>query len=77
MKKITLKGARVSAGYTQQELAKQMNISRQAIIGWETNKTRIRSPQLYMFCQICGFSPDDIFLPDKSTKSIQMDKTES
>ena len=67
--KVTLAGARVSAGYTQEKMAELMGVSRQSINAWETGKYEIGTPQLIAFCSITGFSINDISLPIKSTKS--------
>ena len=67
MAKVTLAGARVSAGLTQKELAEKMGVSRDSVIKWESGKTEIRTPNLILFCQMKGFDKDDILLPIKST----------
>lgn len=72
MKRIHINAARVDAGLTQDELAKEMGVSRQTVIAWETGKTRISTAQLFMLCAITGFSTDDILLPEESTESRQM-----
>ncbi len=63
MAKLTLKRARQAAGYTQQSLSERMKVSRVTVCKWETGKSRMRAPELYMFCCITGFSEDDILLP--------------
>jgi DNA-binding XRE family transcriptional regulator len=67
MAKITLAAARINAGYTQEALAKEMGVSRQAVINWESGKSVMKTAYFYMFCRITGFSEDDILLPEKST----------
>ena len=67
MAKIPFKAARVAAGRTQQDLADKMGISRATVNEWETGKRVIRTPYLYLFCQITGFSEDDIILPELTT----------
>lgn len=67
MAKVTLAGARVSAGFTQKELAEKMGVSRDSVVKWESGKTEIRTPYLILFCQMTGFEKDDILLPTKST----------
>lgn len=66
MAKVTLAGARVSAGFTQKELAEKMGVSRDSVVKWESGKTEIRTPYLILFCQMTGFEKDDILLPTKS-----------
>jgi len=63
MAQVTLKGARISAGYSQEELAKKLDISRDLIAKWETGKVKIRTINLYGFCLATGFDPADILLP--------------
>ena len=67
MAKIPFKAARVAAGLTQQDLADKMGISRATVNEWETGKRVIRTPYLYLFCQITGFSEADIILPELTT----------
>lgn len=69
MPKITLEAARVNAGYTQQELADAMRVSRSSVIKWESGQTAMRTGNFYLFCHLVGLSEDDILLPSKSTKS--------
>lgn len=62
MAKITLRGARVSAGLTQEEMAEKMGKSRNTIHKLENrkNKRPVSAPDLNMWAQITGFSVDDI-----------------
>ena len=71
MAKVTIAGARVSCGLSQQELADKMGVSRATVTNWERNKRTMRMPYLLLFCQITGFNKDDILVPVKSTKSRQ------
>ncbi len=67
MAKITLAAARVNAGLTQEQLANEMDVSRQTVIDWESGKREMKTAYLYLFCRITGFTEDDILLPIKST----------
>lgn len=67
MAKITLAAARVNKGMTQEQMAEAMGVSRQSVIDWESGKREMRTPYVYLFCQITGFSEDDILLPKKFT----------
>lgn len=69
--KITLAAARVNAGYTQEEIARMMHISKATIVNWEKGKVPIGIPELRMLCDLYCFPTDCIFLPEKSTKSRQ------
>ena len=65
--KVTIAGARVSAGYTQQELADKMGVSRSTVIAWEKGKASMRIKHFYDFCKITGFNETDIILPVTTT----------
>ena len=65
--KISMKAARVNAGYTQADMAQKLEVTRVTYIKWENGKVQIRTPQFRMFCDIVGIGPDGIFLPKKST----------
>jgi transcriptional regulator with XRE-family HTH domain len=67
MAKIPFNAARVAAGLTQQELAEKMGVSRSTVNDWENGKREIRTPYLYLFCTITGFTEDDIILPKVAT----------
>ena len=65
--KLTMKAARVQAGYTQDSMARAMGITRCTYSKWELGKTPINTPAFYMFCQLVGFSTDDVLVPREST----------
>ena len=67
MAKISLEAARVNAKLTQAEIAEKLGVSRSTVIDWEKGNREIRTAYLIAFCQITGFSIDDILLPEKST----------
>lgn len=60
---INLAAARVNAGMTQEDVAREMHISKQTIVNWEKGKILPRFAQLEMLCKIYGISSDNIFLP--------------
>jgi len=62
MKKVTLAGARVSCGMTQDDLADKMGVSRSTVNAWETGKSEIKPVYLLAFCQATGFDEDQITL---------------
>lgn len=66
---ITLAAARVNAGYTQEEVAKKMGVSKQTIINWEKGRIAPRIPQIDMLSRIYNMPQDYIFLPSYSTNS--------
>ena len=69
MAKITMEAARVNAGLTQDQIASKMGISRGFYNNIKTGKVEAKPVYIYAFCQITGFSTDDIILPSESTKS--------
>lgn len=69
MGKVTIAGARVSAGYTQASLAEKLGVSRDLVAKWEAGKAEVKPHYLYAICQVTGFSVDDFLLPEKTTKS--------
>lgn len=60
---ISLKAARVNAGLTQTEMAKELGVSTVTVWKWETGQTDPRFAQLQKFCDICKVEITDIFLP--------------
>lgn len=67
MAKISLEAARVNAKLTQAEIAEKLGVSRSTVIDWEKGNREIKTAYLIAFCQITGFSIDDILLPERST----------
>jgi len=66
---ITLAAARVNAGYTQENVAKKMGVSKQTIINWEKGKIIPGIPEMDMLSKIYNIPQDYIFLPCYSTNS--------
>ena len=67
MAQISLEAARVNAKLTQAEIAEKLGVSRSTVIDWEKGNREIKTAYLIAFCEITGFSTDDILLPKKST----------
>lgn len=62
--KLTLKAARVNAGYTQAEAAKLIGINKKTLSFWETGKTTPRIKQIPAIEKAYKISYDDlVFLP--------------
>lgn len=59
--KITLKAARVNAGYTQEEVAKLMGVSTLTIGKWETNSDVLKLKNAKKLCEIYKKNINDIF----------------
>lgn len=66
---ISLAAARVNAGYTQEDIAKKLGVSKQTIINWEKGKNIPGIPEMDMLSRIYNMPQDYIFLPCYSTKS--------
>ncbi len=66
---ISLAAARVNAGMTQADVAKEMHLTKQTIVNWENNRIIPKPAQLEMMCRLYNIPLDNIFLPDKSTLS--------
>ncbi len=69
---------RTAKGITQEQLAEQMNLTRQAISSWETGKTEPDSEAMKKMAEIFGCTLDDIIYGEKqnSTSEIGIRKTE-
>lgn len=65
--KVSLAGARKSADLTQDDIAKKLGVSRCTVNLWENGRKIIKPAYLFAICYICGFSVDDIFLPEVLT----------
>lgn len=69
MLQISLASARVNSKMTQEEVAKLMKVSKTTIVNWEKGRVIPGIPELSMLCDIYKIPKDNIFLPEKSTKS--------
>lgn len=65
--KISLAAARVNAGYTQDDVAREFKVSKRTIVNWESGKV---IPSLFVMTALSEFYHipiENIFLPEKST----------
>ncbi len=62
--KISLAAARVNAGLSQADVARELHMSKSTIVKWEGGKTPIGVPQLRALCDMYKISSDYIFLPE-------------
>mgnify|MGYP001392023074 CR=1 FL=1 len=53
---------RRSAGLSQEALAAQLGVSRQAVSRWETNESLPDTEKILQLCRIFGVSSDDLLL---------------
>jgi len=67
--KVTIAGARVSAGMTQQDLADKIGVSRCLVNRWEKGKAPIKTAYIYAISKVTGFPETDIILPEETTES--------
>lgn len=69
MLKIKLSAARVNAGYTQKEVARELHKTPNTIASWESGKTAPRMDELDDLCRLYNISKENIILPYNSTQS--------
>ena len=70
MAKITLKAARVNAGYNLVEAASLLDISKTTLVKWEQYKTFPNAAAIEKICHVYGVHYDDIsFLQSSSLKA--------
>lgn len=60
MEKITLKAARVNAGYSQKGAAVALGISNKTLCAWENGKSFPKQPMIEKMCALYGISYDSI-----------------
>lgn len=61
MPRLTLRAARVNAGFTQAMAAKQLNISVSTLKRWETCKSYPKQPEIEKLCKLYDIDYDFIF----------------
>ena len=61
--KISLASARVNAGMTQENVAKEVGVSKNTIVNWENGKVEMKPAQFKMYCEVVGAPEDVIILP--------------
>ena len=64
-----IKKIRTARGITQEELAEQMSITRQAISSWETGKTEPDTEAMTKMAEIFGCTLDEIIYGEEGEKS--------
>ncbi len=72
MSRISVAAARVNTDMTQEEMANALGITRQTYAAWESGKSKMTAEGFMLFCEVTGFSPNDIILPSESTKSVRV-----
>lgn len=61
--KITLAAARVNAGLTQEQAAKEIGVSKKTLINWEKGSAYPKPAYFDFMCRLYGMPKDFIFLP--------------
>lgn len=64
---ISLAAARVNVGMTQQDVAREMRVSKKTVINWEKGKVLPNFATLEMLSRLYNIPVNYIFLPHKST----------
>lgn len=68
--KMTLRAARVNAGYSQMEAASLLGISKTTLVKWEQGRTFPDAPAIEKICSVYRTHYDNIsFLPASSLKA--------
>ena len=68
--KITIRAARVNAGYSQKEAADRLGVSNKTIGNWENGVTFPPADKIVAICELYGVSYDNLnFLPSDSLKA--------
>ncbi|MFQ9891854.1 MAG: helix-turn-helix transcriptional regulator [Emergencia sp.] len=63
---ISLAAARVNAGLTQDDVAKEMHVGKQTIVNWEKGNSEPKLEQARALSALYNMPLDYIFLPCKS-----------
>lgn len=67
MVKMTLKAARVNAGFSQKEAAERLGVSNKTLCNWEKGSSFPDAQQIKAICELYQVSYDNIiFLPSNS-----------
>ncbi|MBS6118104.1 MAG: helix-turn-helix transcriptional regulator [Clostridiales bacterium] len=64
---ISLAAARVNAGMTQQDVAREMHVSKNTVINWEKGTILPNFATLETLSRLYNMPVNYIFLPNKST----------
>lgn len=67
-KKLTIRAARVSAGYTQETMAKAIGLTREYINTLENGRAPFTKTILLAWSKLTGFEVDDFILPETSAQ---------
>lgn len=60
MPKLTLKAARVNAGFAQKQAAKELKVSNKTLSNWENGKAIPKADKISLICKLYRMNYDDI-----------------
>ena len=63
LEKISLKSARVNAGYTQKEVASKLRVAETTVLNWENGKSMINAKNLFKLAYLYKVKVDNFSLP--------------
>lgn len=63
---ISLAAARVNAGFTQEDVARALNVGKQTVVSWEKGNSEPKISQAKQLSELYSMPLDYIFLPNKS-----------
>ncbi len=58
--RISLKAARINKGYTQEQVANAIKVTKKTVGSWEKGKTMPKIDKIEALCTLYGVSYDDI-----------------
>lgn len=58
--RVTLKAARINKGLTQEDVAKELNVTKKTVGSWEMGKTMPKLDKIERLCSLLGCGYDDI-----------------
>lgn len=68
--KISLRAARINAGYSQKDAADKLGVSNKTLGNWENGVTFPSADKIQVLCELYGLSYDNLnFLPCNSPKA--------
>ena len=58
--RVTLKAARINKGLTQEDVARELNVTKKTVGSWEMGKTMPKIDKIESLCSLLGCKYDDI-----------------
>lgn len=63
LEKISLKSARINAGYTQRQVAIKLRVAESTVVNWESGKSIINAKNLFKLSYLYKIKVDNFSLP--------------